>query len=109
MSADLIREHFTQYLGVDVGVSFRDPDDPREVTLYRPDRLPDLFVTWAFEALEKAAPRVAWNIDRLLVSFDDAHGRTRRGVALSHKDRSNGQSDTASSEGMKRDRRHARS
>ena len=32
MSAELIREHFTQHLGVDVGVSFRHPDDPREVT-----------------------------------------------------------------------------
>ncbi|HEY6630947.1 MAG TPA: hypothetical protein VIZ90_05820 [Rhizobiaceae bacterium] len=93
MSAELIREHFTQYLGADVGVSFRDADNPREVTLYRPDRLPDLFVTWAFEALEKAAPRVAWNIDRLLVSFDDVHGVTRRGVAIPRKDGSAGWSD----------------
>lgn len=85
MSAELIREHFTQYLGIDVGVSFRDPDDPREVTLYRPDRLPDLFVAWAFEALEKAAPRVAWNIDRLLVSFEGPHGRTQRGVTITSK------------------------
>lgn len=85
MSAEMIREHFTQYLGVDVGVSFRDPHDPREVTLYRPDRLPDLFVAWAFEALEKAAPRVAWNIDRLLVSFEGPHGRTQRGVTLTSK------------------------
>jgi hypothetical protein len=85
MSAELIKEHFTQYLGVDVGVSFRDADDPREVTLYRPDRLPDLFVAWAFEALEKAAPRVAWNIDRLLVSFEGPHGRTQRGVTITSK------------------------
>lgn len=82
MSAEIIREHFTQYLGADVGVSFRDPDNPAEVTLYRPDRLPDLFVKWAFEALAKAAPRVAWNIDRLLVTFDDPHGRKQRGVAV---------------------------
>lgn len=85
MSAELIKQHFTQYLGVDVGVSVRDPDDPTEVTLYRPDRLPDLFVTWAFEALEKAAPRVAWNIDRLLVSFEGPHGRTQRGVEIISK------------------------
>ncbi len=59
MSAELIREHFTQHLGVDVGVSFRDPEDPREVILYRPDRLSETFVTWAFVALEKTAPNVA--------------------------------------------------
>lgn len=85
MSSEMIREHFTQYLGADVGVSFRDPDNPAEVTLYRPDRLPDLFVRWAFEALAKAAPRVAWSIDRLLVSFDDTHGRKQRGVAVALK------------------------
>jgi hypothetical protein len=105
MSAELIREHFTQYLGVDVGVSFRDPDDPREVTLYRPDRLSDLFVTWAFEALEKAAPRVAWNIDRLLVSFDGPGGRTQRGVTIASRARSGQPSDPALSKAAKTERR----
>ena len=84
MSAELIQEHFTQYLGPDVRVSFRDPGEPREVTLYRPDRLPELFVTWAFEALEKTAPGVAWNIDRLLVAFDGPDGRAQRGVVISN-------------------------
>jgi hypothetical protein len=82
MSAELIREHFTQYLGVDVGVSFVNPDDPREVVLYRPDQLSETFVTWAFEALEKTAPSVAWNIERLLVSYDTRLGRTRRGITI---------------------------
>lgn len=83
MSAELIREHFTQYLGTDVGVSFVNPNDPREVVLYRPDQLSAEFVTWAFQALEKAAPSVAWNIERLLVSYDTRLGRTRRGTAIS--------------------------
>jgi hypothetical protein len=102
MSAEMIREHFTQYLGVDVGVSFRDPDDPREVTLYRPDRLPDLFVTWAFEALEEAAPSVAWNIDRVLVSCDGPHGRAQYGVTISSKGRSSRSSDLALSKPAKK-------
>lgn len=105
MSAELIREHFTQYLGVDVGISFRDPDDPREVTLYRPDRLPDLFVNWAFEALENAAPSVAWNIDRLLVLFDGPHGRMQRGVTISSRARSNKPLDSTLSKSAGGDRR----
>lgn len=83
MSAELIREHFTHHLGVDVGVSFRDPDDPREVILYRPDRLSETFVTSAFEALKRTAPNVAWNIDRLLVSYESRLGRTQRGITIS--------------------------
>lgn len=80
MSVELIREHFRQFLGSDVGVSFSDPENPREVILYRPDRLSDPFVTWAFEQLEKTAPEVAASIDRLLVSYESRLGLTRRGV-----------------------------
>ena len=87
MSAELIREHFTRHLGVDVGVSFGDPDDPREVILYRPDRLSEAFVTWAFEALQQTAPGVALNIDRLLVSYESRLGRTQRGVTIASNDR----------------------
>jgi hypothetical protein len=82
MSAELIREHFVHYLGVDVAVSFNDPEDPRDVILYRPDRLSEGFVTWAFEALETTAPGVAWNIDRLLVAYETPLGRTQRGVEI---------------------------
>lgn len=83
MSAEQIQKHFVGFLGADVGVSFSDPADPREVVLYRPDRLSEEFVTWAFEELEKTAPDVARKIDRLLVSYETRHGRTRRRVDIS--------------------------
>ena len=83
MSAEQIQKHFVRFLGVDVGVSFSDPADPREVVLYRPDRLSERFVTWAFEELEKTAPNVAGKIDRLLVSYESRLGRTQRGVNIS--------------------------
>jgi hypothetical protein len=89
MSVDRIREHFVQYLGQDVGVYFADNDDPSHVTLYRPDRLPDPFVTWAFEALEKSSPSVAWAINRLLVSYESRHGRTQRAVDITSNGRKN--------------------
>jgi hypothetical protein len=80
MSAELIRKHFAQFLGSDVGVSFSDPSNPREVILYRPDRLSDPFVTWAFEQLAKSAPDIASNIDQLLVTYESRLGPTQRGV-----------------------------
>ena len=49
MYADQIKEHFVRFLGSDVGVSFKDPDTPNEVILYRHDRLPDKFVLLAFQ------------------------------------------------------------
>ena len=82
MSADFIKKHFVEFLGADVGVSFNDPDDPRHVTLYRPDRLSDPFVTLAYQALEKSSPDAAQKIERLLVSFETRLGRTQRGVPL---------------------------
>ncbi|BCG97734.1 hypothetical protein [Mesorhizobium sp. 131-2-1] len=87
MSAEQIQKHFVRFLGVDVGVSFKDPADPREVVLYRPDRLSETFVTWAFEELEKTAPNIAGKIDRLLVSYESPLGRTQRGVNISANDR----------------------
>lgn len=87
MSAEIIRRHFVQFLGADVGVSFFDADDPRHVVLYRPDRLPDSFVVAAFEALDRTSPKIARSIERLLVSFDTRLGRTQRRVdlPLSHR------------------------
>jgi hypothetical protein len=82
MSAELIRQHFLQFLGADVGVSFADPENPREVILYRPDRLSDAFVTAALEDLGKTAPDVAGAIDRLLVSYESRHGRIHRGIHI---------------------------
>jgi hypothetical protein len=87
MSAELIRKHFVRLLGVDVGVSFSDPEDPREVILYRPDRLSETFVTWAFEELKNTAPSIASKIDRLLVSYESPLGRTQRGVNILSSDR----------------------
>ena len=87
MSAEQIQNHFVRFLGVDVGVSFSDPADPREVILYRPDRLSERFVTWAFEELEKTAPNIAAKIDRLLVSYESRLGRTQRGVSIPTHDR----------------------
>jgi hypothetical protein len=86
MSAEQISTHFVRFLGGDVGVSFSDPNDPSEVILYRPDRLSESFVQWAFDALEDAAPDAAAKIDRLLVSYETRLGRTQRGVSLSRKD-----------------------
>jgi hypothetical protein len=86
VSAELIRKHFVQFLGTDVGVSFKDAQEPREVVLYRPDRLSDAFVQWAFEALENAVPDAAARIDRLVVSYETRLGRTQRGVSLVRKD-----------------------
>ncbi|MEI8715466.1 hypothetical protein EN925_26610 [Mesorhizobium sp. M7A.F.Ca.US.006.04.2.1] len=83
MSAEQIQKHFIRFLGSDVGVSFSNPLDPREVILYRPDKLSETFVTWAFEELKKTTPDVARKIDRLLVSYETRHGRTRRGINIS--------------------------
>nr|WP_155249104.1 hypothetical protein [Mesorhizobium loti] len=87
MSAEQIQRHFVRFLGVDVGVSFSDPADPREVILYRPDRLSEKFVTWAFEELENTAPNIAAKIDRLLVSYESRLGRTQRGLSIPSRDR----------------------
>lgn len=87
MSAEEIQKHFVRFLGVDVGVSFKDPADPREVVLYRPDRLSETFVTWAFEELEKTAPTIAGKINRLVVSYESPLGRTQRGVHISTNER----------------------
>jgi hypothetical protein len=83
MSAEQIQKHFVRFLGADVGVSFGNPENPREVVLYRPDRLSEKFVTWAFEELEKTAPNLAGKIDRLLVSYESRLGRTQRGINIS--------------------------
>jgi hypothetical protein len=83
MFAEQIQNHFVRFLGADVGVSFSNPADPREVILYRPDRLSEAFVTWAFEELEKTAPDVAKKIDRLLVSYETRLGRSQHGVDIS--------------------------
>jgi hypothetical protein len=87
MSAEQIQKHFVRFLGADVGVSFSNPADPREVVLYRPDRLSETFVTWAFEELEKTSPDIAGTIDRLLVSYETRHGRTRRRVDIASSTR----------------------
>jgi hypothetical protein len=82
MSAELIRKHFIKHLGSDVNVSFSDPSNPREVVLYRHDRLSDPFVTWAFEQLAKSSPELAAKIERLLVSYESRLGRAQRGVGI---------------------------
>lgn len=82
MAAEGIKRHFVQFLGEDVGVSFDDPDDPRDVILYRPDRLSDAFVSLAFGALQTSQPKLAARIGRLMVSFEEPWGRAQRGVDL---------------------------
>lgn len=82
MPTDLIRKHFVEFLGRDVGVSITDHDNPRDVVLYRPDRLSDPFVMEAFEALRRIAPSAAEKVGRLLIAFDTRSGRTQRGVDL---------------------------
>ena len=82
MSAELIRSHFLRFLGCDVGVSFVNPENPHDVILYRPDRLPDEFVTQAFEAFKAREPSIARNIDRLLVSYDGPFGRLQCRVTI---------------------------
>jgi hypothetical protein len=83
MSTKMIGEHFVKFLGEDVGVSFSDPKNSLVVTLYHPDKLPETFVQWAFEELEKVAPEAAAGIDRVVVSYETRLGRTQRGVTLS--------------------------
>ena len=80
MSAEQICKHFKHFIGVDVAISFGDPANPCEVILYRPDRLSEGFVIWAFQELQKTAPDVAGKIDRLLVSYETPLGRTQRGI-----------------------------
>ena len=94
MYADQIKEHFVRFLGSDVGVSFKDPDPPNEVILYRHDRLPDKFVLLAFQELQRTAPRVAAKIDKLIVSYESSLGRTQRGVDLAITDREHRLPDT---------------
>lgn len=89
MSVELIREHFVQYLGEDVGVHFVSDADPSQVTLYRPDRLQETFVTWAYVALEKHSPDVAWSITKLLVSYEGRHGRAQQSVDITTLGRKN--------------------
>ena len=83
MYADEIRQHFVRFFGSDVGVSFKNPETPSEVVLYRPDRLSDKFVLLGFAELQKSAPRVARKIDKLIVSYESRLGRTQRGIDLS--------------------------
>ena len=87
MYTEQISKHFVQFLGLDVGVSFKDSGTSCEVILYRPDRLSDNFVRLAFEQFQKTAPRVARKIDKLIVSYESPLGRTQRGVDLSFTDR----------------------
>ncbi|MGE0279596.1 MAG: hypothetical protein AB7P20_03135 [Rhizobiaceae bacterium] len=82
VTAEAIREHFKRFLGADISVDFPEPESPRSVVLYRPDRLSDSFVTEAYEALAASAPAVARQIERLAVSFETRLGRTRRRIAL---------------------------
>ncbi|MGE0280342.1 MAG: hypothetical protein AB7P20_06985 [Rhizobiaceae bacterium] len=87
MSAEIIRDHFVGFLGIDVAVKFDEPSNPRHVVLYRPDRLPDGFVTQAYEALATTSPDIAGQIERLLVSFETRLGRRLRRVPLPRPDR----------------------
>jgi hypothetical protein len=82
MSAEQIRTHFVRSLGPDVGVSFSNPDNPCEVVLYRPDRLSEPLVRWAFERLQMSAPAAAKQIERLIVSYETRLGRTRRSINI---------------------------
>ena len=80
MPAELIANHLKATLGIDVGVTFDDPGAPRQVLLYRPDRLSEDFVALAFQALEESAPDAASTIETVLVSFKTPVGRSRRRV-----------------------------
>lgn len=80
MPAEIIAKYLTAALGIDVGISFDDPAAPREVTVYRPDRLSDDFVALAFQALEETAPDALRRIEVVHVTFDTPLGRSRRRV-----------------------------
>ncbi len=87
MSAEAIIDHLVKFLGVDVGVSFIDANRPSQVVLYRPDGLSDGFVRQAYEAFEKTDPKIASDIERVLVSFETSFGRTQRGVDIRGRER----------------------
>jgi hypothetical protein len=80
MPAELIARHLKTTLGIDVGVTFDDLEAPRQVHLYRPDRLSEDFVALALQALEETAPHALRQIESVLVSFETPVGRSRRRV-----------------------------
>jgi hypothetical protein len=82
VSAQIIRDPFVKFLGVDIGVSFVDANCPSHVILYRPDRLSDQFVRQAYVSLKKTHPDIARDIERLIISFETNNGRTQRGVEI---------------------------
>jgi hypothetical protein len=75
MSENLLREHFTRFLGSDVQVSVVDGKSGYEILLYRPDKLSEAFVIRAFETFETAHPQMASRIDRLVVLYEGRFGR----------------------------------
>lgn len=82
MAAATIENHFLVSLGNDVGISFDNREDPREVVIYRPDRIPEDFAALAFQALEEATPHVAARIEKLVVAYDTRLGRTMQSVDI---------------------------
>lgn len=82
MPADIIASHLKAALGADVGVTFDDADAPRQIVVYRPDRLSEDFVALAFQALEDSAPEAVAGIEAVLVSFETPVGRSRRRVDI---------------------------
>lgn len=80
MPADIIARHLQSVLGSDVGISFDDPTAPRQVLLYRPDRLSEDFVALALQSLEDTVPKALDRIDSVLVAFETPIGPSRRRV-----------------------------
>lgn len=88
MAAATIESHLMASLGSDVGIAFDDRNDPREVVIYRPDRIPEDFAALAYQALEESNPDAAARIERLLVAFDTRLGRMMHRVDIRPLDRS---------------------
>jgi len=80
MNASIIANHLQAALGTDVGISFDDAAAPREVMLYRPDRLSEDFVALALQSLEDTAPDALDQIRAVMVTFETPLGRSRRRV-----------------------------
>lgn len=83
-STDAIRAHFLKFLGADVAIHVSHPSLPRSVTFYRHDRLPDDFVTQAFNALATSSPELAGEIGHLIVSYQSRLGNAQRLLGVGH-------------------------
>ncbi|MBV5264471.1 hypothetical protein [Pinisolibacter aquiterrae] len=82
MSFQQLSDRLTDLLGVDVGVTYDDHDNPSQIRLYRPDPIADSLVQDAIGRARQEFPEEMRTISAVLISFEDALGPTRRRVTV---------------------------